>query len=230
MYHEELIGLLLRSREPIDISQYGRDGWSSLEDALTDIKQNDVRPSFNEFQGCVDFYRHRVKGICTSEGYRLLEVERWYPKQERMLGFKIGCIHWKGFSGWRKIKEVQEFSISETIKLIGEVALKALIRGVREEWKLKLPEELFSRELFLNSPSGRRMSRAYPGVWSIGWEEWISFKLPRRPCKWNPIFDDNGVLLFLEWFPLNHESRYRYLERKVLSFCIRTIVTIYFSF
>ena len=220
MTYEEVIELLSKDRR-VNLNEFGRDGWRSLEELLAEINADDVRPVFNTATGTIDIVRFSAKGILKSEGYQLHEVLRKYPKQKRLFGL---------FRRWRVVRKFQEYALSESMRLGSETSFDALRRGAWEEWRVRIRDDQIKVLRFLDGLK-KHPSTVYPRLPSNVKAEWCEITLLKRPCRYNPVVIDNGMLIYLQWFYLNgKEPWYRIWERKFLTFLIRTYVLIRYSF
>jgi hypothetical protein len=219
MTPEELKTLLSRDRE-LDIGKFGKGGFRSLYDLLTELNTNDIKLEFDNRIGRIVLFRLSVWGILvTADGYILLETGRWHPK-ERFLGI---------FRRWRKIEKVKEYSISETVRYGDEDDIAALRRGIGEEWKYFIAVAHFTPKYIDQTWHPLAESTVYPGLLTIRHSRTYQFDLPKRPVIWDPIATDSEgddeILMFLKWFytPVK-EPRHRKILQWVLNTFIRQVV------
>lgn len=208
----------------VDLKLFGKDGWGSVDDLSDDLHTNNVRLAVSPHTQRVYTLRLRSKGRLECGSYTAYEVRRKYPKNTRYLGI---------FQRWRTIEKPESHAISETQQIGNEDPLTALNRGFLEEWGIDIPQHAIEPDPPMTisaSFSPEQPSRVYPTIWSISRDDWFTIRLPKRPCRWNPVIHDQGVLIYLQWvYWGGDEPFYQRMERKMLSFIIRILFTIRYA-
>jgi hypothetical protein len=150
-----------------------------------DILGHDLPPELRGMEGHLLMERKSAKVLIEAEGYKLLETQRVYKRPRGDVTYVVG---------------VQRDSGSESIRE-GETALDAIVRGLEEEFGLKVDPRAL--EILSNRDEIRPIhkSTVFPGILVRETVQGrFRLPLPERPWREGKIYPDDGAEIHTEWF------------------------------